>query len=352
MFYPELSKIDNYKYFSEIIDTLDIWLATLPISEQDKITAAKFSSKYQIDYDIAEILLEKCCSLEILTKQYAIKCPSCEHILKISTEQDLIDNLSNTVSCYNCDETNLHITPDDISIIYKLVRKPTNSPDKIKRLMMDSLGVEQPPSRISTLGEHIEKDLSKVNDFFFNPTEDKKNQLKKLFEDLTSEYQTTKQKGDSLEKLAIDLLNSVKCFTATKEISTPTNQIDCTIKNTVALSPSIFDEIGCFFIAECKNEKKKSNNTYYHKLNSILMQIGGKFGILFSYSDATSTCGVLAREFFLSNKTIIINVNSTDMKKIIFEGRNFLDIIHSKIMSVKINPTKSLEETCLFEHDQ
>jgi hypothetical protein len=173
-----------------------------------------------------------------------------------------------------------------------------------------------------------------------------------LFDNLTLEYKTTKEKGDSLEKLAIELLNSVKCFTATKEIRTPTNQLDCTIKNTISIAPSIFNEIGCFFVAECKNEKKKSNNTYYHKLNSILMQIGGRFGILFSYRNATSTCAMLAREYFLINKIIIININYEDMKKIIVNDYNFLDMIHAKIMNVKINPTNNIEETSLFEQSR
>lgn len=349
MFYPELSSIENYKMFSAVIDELDTWLATLPSSEQDKITTSRFSIKFNIDYELAEMLLEKCCELGILVKQFALTCPECEHVLKISSEDKLYEDLVSITDCYACDASDIVIDPNSIYVLYKLIRKPTNSPDKLKTLFDEKLNNKERTKSESSYAKQLEKNFANPNKVFYSLDDMKQKKLVELLLELKQKHKNTKAHGDVLEDLAVELLNTVKCFNATKGIRTPTNQIDCTVRNCTALSSSVFDEIGSFFIAECKNEKDKAGNTYYHKLSDILRPMGGKLGILFSVEDVTSTCSIIARENFLDSKIVIININYKDLERIIKDRYNLLDLIQAKILTVKINSTKPLQDTQMFK---
>jgi len=348
MFYPELSSVENYRLYSELINELDKWFAFLPIQEQDKISASKVSIKFGIDFDLAGKVLNSCCKVCILEKHLAIRCPECEHIIETATEQNLYDTLLGINSCYACDKDDITISTDDILILYKLIKKPTNSPEKIKELANKVLKDTNESEAEPTLSKYIQDNLSNIHNIFYTPTEEQKQKLITLLDKLTCDFDNTKAQGDSLEDLSKYLLNIVKCFNAEKNIKTPTNQLDVLCINKLDFSPSLFQDIGSFFIVECKNEEEKPDNTYFHKISSIIHLAKGKFGIVFSMQDATKTCSVIAREYFLDEKIIVINITFKDLNKIIKEDYNLLDLIHYKILDVKVNPSKSLENRQLF----
>lgn len=348
MFYPELSMIVNELFSLELIEELDAWFASLPKAYKDKITASKLSIKFDLDFNVATILLDKCCEIGLLEKKFAISCPTCEMILKISNEESLYDNISNIDHCYNCENTNLGFTSDDILIIYRLIKKPTNTPDKIKFIAKKLTDSKNGNIDNDNLTNHILNCGFNPNSFFYNPTEEEQNVLKKLLAKLTSSFNTTTEKGNALEELAEYLLGLVKVFKVSRTIRSSTNQFDVVIRNKVLIPSSILSIIGTHSIIECKNETKKPDNTYYHKLISILQKSSSKFGIVFSLLPTTSTCDTIARETFLLDKIIVINICEELLSEIINKNLNILDVIESKALQITLNSSKDLLETGLF----
>lgn len=348
MFYPELLTIVNDLFSLELIEELDTWLATLPKSHKDKITASKVSIKFDLDFNISVALLDECCAIGLLKKKFAIICPNCELVLKVTDENNIYDDLSNIDYCYNCEETSLGFTYENILILYSLVKKPTNNPDKIKSLIKKKTGINKNQSVHDTLKDLMVKSDYTANFIFYNPTKEELNKLKQLLDNVTITYKNTTEKGNALENLAEYILSLVKVFSVSRSVRTPTNQLDVVIRNKLVINSSVIQMMGTHCIVECKNEKEKPDNTYYHKLYSILHNANSRFGIIFSLQPSASTCKTIAREKFLLTKTIIINISYDDLLEIINNNRNLLDVIESKALEIQINPTKPLLESGLF----
>lgn len=347
MFYPELLKISNKMFSDELIEEFDTWLATLPKSHRDKITASKVSIKFGLDFNLSVALLEECCVIGLLEKRFAITCPHCELILKVTDEINLYDDLSNIDYCYNCENINFSFSDENILILYSLNRKPTNNPDKIKDLIKKKTNIDINQPKFDTLKDLITNCDYTANNLFYNPTKEQLNILKQLLDNVTKEYKTTTEKGNALEDLAKYILGLVKPFKVSK-LNTKTNQLDVIIRNTLIINGSILHMMGTHCIVECKNEKVKPDNTYYHKLYSILQNVDSHFGIIFSLLPPKSTCKTIAREKFLLDRTIIINICYDELEDIINNNKNILDIMEAKALEIKINPTKPLLETGLF----
>ena len=234
MFYPELLQIHNENNLITIslIESIDQWLAFLPINEQNKITIRKCSNLLKIDYPIAAAILEKVYNLGIIKKVYAIKCPECGFILKLTDEKNFVDDFSEIKmhrSCYNChEEIEEQLSMDLIEIRYELIKKPSRDFSEVKELAMNSLNIEV---ENDTIGDLIEKANHNANNLFYKPIEDDYQKLETLLcgveENIVSKNMKTKEKGDRLENLVLELLNLVKVFSATKDATTKTNQIDC-----------------------------------------------------------------------------------------------------------------------------
>lgn len=346
MFYPELLTITSSKIPINIINELDTWFAFLTRTEKNLITASKLSIKLGIDYTIASALLNKCCEIGLLEKYYAIKCPlsGCETTIASIKENELYEKLEEINYCYACDNY-IQPTLDDIFIIYKLIKNPTNSPDKIKKKLNKQLN-SKPSER--SLKDDIQANVFSVNDILYAPSDTEIAELRKLYKEIDIQYSTTKETGDALELFSLFLLKLVKCFKVAKDIRSKTNQFDVLIRNTMLIKSTILEEFGSHLIVECKNEKKKPDNTYYHKLIGVLQKSDSRFGIVFSKLPPTSTCNIIARETFLKDKIIVINIDYDDMNNVSFGGMNFLDMIDAKVLNVKINPTKDIAKSSLF----
>lgn len=353
MFYQELSQIETYSLMMETINELDTILAFLNKNEQDRITASNIANKLNIELSIATFLLNKCCELGILEKQYGILCPECNMTLKICSQESLIDEITKINTCYACDKDDIIITTDDVIIMYKLIKRPTGN----KSEMLEKLGNLGNPIKTSqdTLKHEFDNKISYPNSFFYCPTEDESRKLHDLYINIDKDFKNTTQKGNALNELAEYLLSLLRGFSVDSTVRTRTNQIDVTGYNRIAPSvpdssfiPSIYNDIGTFFVVECKNEKEKPDNTYYHKICNIIRLTGGKFGIIFSKLPITFPCTIIAHDNFLLDKHVVINIDLSDLHKIIVDRVNFIDVIAIKIFQVKATTTTDLYSTKLI----
>ncbi|MBE6067780.1 MAG: hypothetical protein E7211_08820 [Clostridium lundense] len=335
MFYPELLEISKSgtKILSdELIEEIDIWLATLPSSLVDKITVSRFSTRFGIDYQLARSILERLCELKLLERLYAILCPECGHVLKVTDERNLLESMASLSFCYSCNE-DINVDSKDIEIRYKLVKK-SNDPDKIKKLSENILGKKSvnPQDRIDAL---IKEGNYNVNNLFYNPTEEEYKLLENLFCGVSKKHKTTTEKGNSLEELVLALLNTIKTVRATGA-RTSTNQIDCYVINKAKIPCTIFEKIGDIIYCECKNEKEKPDNNYFHKLNDIIILSRAnvneyRLGIVFSKLECTSTCERIAQKSYDKQNIYLINFSLSEIEEIIYKRINFLDYLRLKM---------------------
>ncbi|MGL6174234.1 MAG: hypothetical protein ACRC1P_06445, partial [Cellulosilyticaceae bacterium] len=133
-------------------------------------------------------------------------------------------------------------------------------------------------------------------------------------------------------------------FSCSTKIRNGTNQFDCTINNKLDIKPSIFNTMSDLFLVECKNESHVPGNGYFLKLQGVLHNIRTDFGIICSRKAWASTCDSLARDYFLQDKLIIINISDDDLKQIIYDRVNLLDIISLKVNTIKTNARKNLDQ--------
>ena len=96
------------------------------------------------------------------------------------------------------------------------------------------------------------------------------------------------------------------------------------------------------FIIECKNEKKKSGNTYVNKLIGIMEKNEAKLGILFARGRVAATCNKTAYMHYLTKKfapkqEIIICMDDNDLNYIIDKRVNLLEYLNYKICKFTSN---------------
>ncbi|NUU04589.1 hypothetical protein [Herbaspirillum robiniae] len=98
------------------------------------------------------------------------------------------------------------------------------------------------------------------------------------------------RKGALFERITYLLLNGVRCFQTLANITTATNQLDVLVKlnPTSSIIPALRGW-GEFFICECKFHDKGVDNTWLHKLKSILDVHGAKVGILIAKKGLSRT---------------------------------------------------------------
>lgn len=354
MFYPELSKIskDGTSILSEeLIESIDVWLATLPSAIKDKITVSRFSAKFGLDYSLSRSILEKLYELKIFERVYAILCPECEHVLRVSNEQTLLEDMNEISFCYACDE-NVSIEAKNIEVRYKLIKEP-NDPEKMNKLRscVSNRKSFDPEDAINAL---IKENKLNTNNLFYNPTEEQYILLENLFYGVTKKSGTNMEKGNSLEELALAIMNTIKTLEATSA-RTQTNQIDCYVIKKFNMPGTIFEKIGDVIYCECKNEKSKPDNNYYHKLNDIIVLSRAdpkdyRLGILFSRLKCTKTCETIAQKSYDRQNVYLVNFYLEELKEIIFKKVNFLDFLRMKmdILEHALIQDKNLKTAYLY----
>ncbi|MHC1723023.1 MAG: hypothetical protein AB9836_07475 [Aminipila sp.] len=338
MYFAKFSSSEKFKtYPPNTIEQLDKYFASLTRTSRNRIEVSDICTTLGIHYTIAEELVNLCVSERLLQKQFAIRCPNhdCEIILEIIPANEVYDFLSQKVDCPYCDKENLVITNEDISPIYKLLDKPVPPPCEIAQ--------KKAETAIKNLNFDA-WDENTIYDIFFCPNQDEYAELEQLYDIVKNgKFENSTAQGDSLNDLCIYLLDLIKAFKSDKTIRKRdnANQIDCTVHNSTRITASVFEEMGPTFYCECKQEKVGPVNTYYHKLRSILSLSDYKLGIIFSMLPATRPCRTIAKDIFLQDKIIIINITIDELKLVIFDSYNILKLIAEKIFMVKSDATTS-----------
>ena len=350
MFYPELLEIckGNTKLLSEeLIEQIDNWLYMLPNNLCDKITITRFSQKFNIDYKLSMAILEKLSDLNVLKRIFAIHCPECGHVIRITDEEGLVEAMYSINYCYACDENDINISKSNIELRYKLI-KNNYDPKKTIKLCDDILGREMKDPQ-STIQDIIDECGYNVNNLFYKPSVEQRKELKKLCCGVTQPCKTTKEKGDKFEDFVYYLLGLVKNFTVSEKARTEINQIDCMARNVFPLAGTIMSEIGRILYCECKNEKSKPDNTYFHKIHSTMQlsqtkERDRRFGIVFSLKPPTSKAEDLARKCYIKNNIIILSFCYAELKDIVENNENFIDKLDQKTLQLIHGVTKEFDE--------
>lgn len=202
---------------------------------------------------------------------------------------------------------------------------------------------------------HLNKKLS--NETLCKWTDSKKNEYKILLADFeksngAKSNATTKEKGETLEKIASFLLeNCGNLFAVERNVRTGTNEIDNLMKLTPAGQFLLSNGNGilpqCYrsFIGECKNYHRSVDVTYTGKFCSLMLTTECKLGILFSYHGVSGQGwkygNGLIKKFYLHkelerDRYCIVDFNIIDFRAIA-QGGNLLQIVEDKINALKFD---------------
>lgn len=121
MYYQKLFELNKEHINKDKIREIDKWLFNLSNRNADRITILNFSVDFELDFSIANFILEKCCDYNILAKVYALKCPECGYLNKFLNSDEVLKNIVKEFTCINCEYTEESLTDDDILIIYKKI---------------------------------------------------------------------------------------------------------------------------------------------------------------------------------------------------------------------------------------
>jgi len=343
MYYQTLLTL-NKKYGEDIIQKYDSWLYNLPKREDDRISIGKVSNELQIEFVIAKNILEDSVMLNILKHRYAIRCPECGHVIEIVSIEDLYDKIKMIDICDACENEDIIITDEDIQVLYKKIEdgpKPEKQEKKLNEITKLSLN--------DTLKGFIEDKIIKANDIFYKPTPEEKENMVNLFNKIGEKSKNTTEQGNQLRNLAEYILRRVKLFEAAN-IRTATNELDCVVKNKLCFAePYFINDLGSIIIVECKNEKKKPNNTYFLKLQGLLKMYKAKSGIIFAIQRPTKVVQHIANTNFLIDRTILISIDFDELRKVVYEDLNFLDLLENKILSLRTDATTYIDDNKVFE---
>ena len=177
------------------------------------------------------------------------------------------------------------------------------------------------------------------------------NELKKPFD---RDKETTKEKGDRLEKLVEFIIQKTYFFEIYKNVHTETNEIDEVITlsdrgkqaiQSFNLSRDLIPIKQDLFLGECKNYKSNLGVTYVGKFYSLLSVTGISFGIVFTqkgltgdsegYKDAYGLTKVLRMvESSRGKDFFIITFTMEDYERML-EGTTFFDLVKAKKMEMQ-----------------
>lgn len=350
MFYKQFLTITDI-FNEQFVENFDYWLATLPTNNKKNITASVVSSRLDVSYSLAEAILKFAEKQGILERYYIAKCPECDFILAVITKDEIPDLLVEAQYCEDC-EDNRKIKAEDIYTAYKVVLNPDVTEEQIARAIEERLNQGESADINFIRADSLANDSITLYEAFYSPSESAYEHFSEMRETLDWDYgKNTTAKGEALEKLILDIFNTITMVRGTNDVKTKTNQFDCTfLSGLETTSLSVFSYLKPYFIIECKNEaQKKPDNTYCNKLLSIMETNEAQFGIVFGRSDATAPCHVIAREHYLVNREsrrqkIIITCSDMDLNKIIDERVNLLQYLEFKIMQVTAGTTTSTFE--------
>lgn len=355
MFYQESYKCTMYNNFPEYVESFDFFLGSLTGDISTKITISLALQRTGLQYEVVKQLLFYYEKVGILHKMYAITCTNkeCGKILKIVPEEDLIGGIEAVKrmnECFDCEQEITELSEDNIFVLYKRILLYTSSQSEVNETLKMHGVIDETiivPDDFFCNADSI--DVNEIFEQLFHLEESAKQKYISKLKNLTEKdvYDNTTEKGNVLENICMDLFNEVANFEVSRKYRTSTNQLDITVKSIIKLSiPSILDELSPYFIGECKNEKRVSGNTYFHKLFSIIDSTDAKVGILFSIKPCAKTCFQIARDKYLnSNKKYkLINITRKDLLQVVENNLNIYKLLKEKIDAITLASQTGLKE--------
>lgn len=327
------------------IEKLEDYFAGLIGGAGDAISVSKVVSAIEISPGLASKVLTKCVREGILKASYVIRCPECNMLIK--RVESPVDVPNGTFECYSCNEE-IEVTPTDIEILYSLAddRVFTGGQQVEMNLPARAVVPENSMESIFLAGG--------VNEYLFHLSDEKGKYFSEMYERVKKHRGTTKDIGDSLERLVEELFNICPVFCATG-IRTSTNQIDCYVRNKVYLDYGVLSVLGARFIIECKNEKSTPKGEYLSKIHSIISVANAgsnekcvKFGIIVSKKKGPATFKQLAVKYYLANKIVIIAICGDELKELFDMRGNLLELIERKATEIMLDATTDLKKAGLF----
>ena len=341
MFYNIFSSVPK-EVNSEYVVQFDYWLATIPERKARNITASTVCSQLGGRFSQAEYLLEFAKNAGILSKHYIIYCPVCGSCLDIKeTDDEVAEALLNTMYCGECGEEK-SISPSNIYNAYAIIKRPDASEQEIEEAIKNRIAEESAKINFTEADSLAQRTF--LYNCFYSPDESAYVKFKQMRECLDKDYGDNKTaKGAALEDLICEIFKYVRYVKSSTKVRSEINQFDCTVLTDVNTNyPSVFNYMSPMFIIECKNEKKKSGNTYINKLIGIIEKNEAKLGILFARGSVAATCNKTAYTHYLSKKyapkqEIVICMDDSDLNYIIDKRVNLLEYLNFKICKFTSN---------------
>ena len=341
MFYNIFSSVPE-EVNAEYVVQFDYWLATIPERKTKNITASTVCSQLGGRIFQAEYLLEFEKNASIISRHYIVYCPVCGSCLDVlETNDDIANVLLNPIYCRECDEEK-NISPSDIYNAYTIIKRPDASDQEIEEAIKNRISEENEKINFTEADSLVQRTF--LYNCFYSPDESAYVKFKQMRECLDKDYGDNKTaKGAALENLICEIFKYVKYAKRSTKVRSEINQFDCVVLTDVNTKyPSVFNYMSPMFIIECKNEKKKSGNTYVNKLIGIMEKNEAKLGILFARGRVAATCNKTAYMHYLTKKfapkqEIIICMDDNDLNYIIDKRVNLLEYLNYKICKFTSN---------------
>lgn len=208
--------------------------------------------------------------------------------------------------------------------------------------------------------QEIVNEKVKIFDSLTSWGEQDKEQFAQLLSELEKPFdkskETTKDKGDRLERLVEFIIKKSFFYDIYKNICTETNEIDEIIVlseqgkqalETFGLSKDLLPTEYEIFLGECKNHENGLGVTYVGKFYSLLVATDIPFGLVFTqkglsgatagFKDAYGLTKVLRLvEKYAHNRELFILTFTNEDYHLLLEGRTFFDLIKAKKLELQL----------------
>lgn len=208
--------------------------------------------------------------------------------------------------------------------------------------------------------QEIVNDKLKIFEELIRWGDQEKQEFAKLLANLEKPFdknvETTKDKGDRLEKLVEFIVENSFFYSIYKNIHTETNEIDEIVVlseqgkqaiETFGLSKELLPTEQEMFLGECKNYKTSLGVTYVGKFYSLLVATDTTFGLIFTqnglsgstegFKDAYGLAKVLRLvEKYEHGRELCILTFTIDDYRLLLEGYTFFDLIKAKKLELQV----------------
>lgn len=139
MYFPTLNTLKTYhRIDSFIVQKLDSWLGTRRQAVRKFLNPIQFSIDTDIDEDFSILLFANCTNpnIGVLMQRYVVECSCCNRLIGVYSSPSLVPH---NAYCIECNE-NIHISFNDITIWFELVKIPERLPEQLDMVNLPPAG--------------------------------------------------------------------------------------------------------------------------------------------------------------------------------------------------------------------